>query len=211
MNKKILITLLLLAAGSSIYSLNAQRSYDHDYSARNEVYIQYGTPTILEITTTIRNPGAEGALSGESKNHRFSGVGAFGLRRGISDIFFIGIEGGFSYASGDIHSVAKDGESQVKYYTTEVVSYTGLLSAQWMFMRNGALSISSGVYVGLNYRDETISNVKSGYDAPSTNQQYKLAYHLTALKVRYGELFGVFGELGFGYRGILNAGISLNF
>lgn len=212
MNKKLFIVSLLILTGSIFCSISAQRStHDYEYFPKNEFYVQYGTPTILELTTTIRNPGAENALKGESKNNTFSGVVAFGYRRGVSDYFYMGIEGGMSYAGGDIFSVAKEGETQKRYYTTEVVSYTCMANAQWLFMREGALSISSGIYLGVNYRDETISNVMNGYDAPKSNQNYKIAYHLTALKVRYGELFGVFGELGFGYRGIFNVGLSLNF
>ena len=58
--------------------------------------------------------------------------------------------------------------------------------------------------------DEELSDVNSSLsETPKINDRAEVSYHLTAIKVRYGETIGVFAELGFGFRGLVNVGLSI--
>ena len=41
------------------------------------------------------------------------------------------------------------------------------------------------------------------------NDRLHFSYHITAIKFRYGDMLGGFAELGFGYRGLVNLGLSI--
>lgn len=192
-------------------SLFAQRNRerDADYFPRNEIYIQYGTPTVLELVTTLKAPTQFG--SADTKNNIFTGVAGLGYNFFISNRFMIGIYGGASYAKADICLMNDDETISQRLYAKGVMSYVGQLSASWIFYNEGSIQLSSGVYLGMAYWDEdiTVYDNKSSINYPHASDQFKFSYHLTACKFRWGDTFGVFAELGFGFRGLVNAGLSV--
>ena len=67
-------------------------------------------------------------------------------------------------------------------------------------------------YVGLGGTVVTFSSVK--FDDGSKPDISRLPFinaHVTPLGIRFGKGFGGFAEIGYGYKGILNAGISCRF
>ena len=188
---------------------------DADYFPRHEITVNYGTPTILELTTTLGKPMMTGAAEGKSANHMFTGAAGIGYQFSPHPLFSIGIAGGISHAAADIvlTSDLPQLKANTKLYNSALTTYTAQVHAQWTYLENGMLSISCGLYAGAAYMDET---VKKYLDSPEMynvvkypKDRMKFAYHLTAIKARYGEVFGIFGELGFGYRGLVNIGLSV--
>jgi hypothetical protein len=202
--RKLLLSILIIFISSTFgYSKN-NKTRDFEYFPRNEIYVQYGTPTILELVTTINQKDR-----GTTSNQKFSGVGAAGYNFSISDKFAVGIYGGVSYTSADIAPSIGGVSTSTPLFKSSVMSYVGMLSASWTYFNQNAMTLSSSLYLGVNYRDETISLISSDYKAPIQEDLFRFAYHITAIKFRYGEAIGGFAELGFGYRGIVNVGLSI--
>lgn len=213
------MTIMLVSAAlfaATGVSAQTWREKDVDYYPQHELQVHYGTPTILELTTKLARPMITGQGQGESRNHIFSGAAGVGYSFYLHPTVSIGLDFGTSYAAADI-VLTSDGHPQIPagsvLYRSAVTTWTGQLSGHWTYFQAGALDISCGLYVGLAYLDESVSQV---FDAPGIQDlvsfpkdRAKLAYHFTALKVRYGEVFGIYGELGFGYRGLLNVGLSV--
>ena len=61
------------------------------------------------------------------------------------------------------------------------------------------------------WMDEQEMIVSGSQDVSSDTRKWRFAYHLSPLRVRWGSNFGVFADLGFGYKGVANAGISVRF
>ncbi len=188
---------------------------DAEYYPRNELYIQYGTPTVLELATTLQSNISSNNGSGESKNYKFTGVGSLGYNFSITEKFAVGVYGGVSYASADLYVTKAPNYNitdPILLYRTGIVSYTGQVSATWTFFSSGAIECSSAAYLGVGFLDETITPYDTGsrvFNIPEAKDKWKVAYHLTAIKFRYGEMVGGFVELGFGYRGLVNIGMSV--
>ncbi len=194
-----------------------EKEVDALYFPRHEVYIQYGTPTILELVTMLKAPTSFEGF--ETTGHIFTGTPGVGYNFFLRDNLSIGLFGGYSFAQSD---VCKDnnGDTGALIYTQGVNNYVGQLSANWTYYQDGALTLETGLYLGVSYmdRDVTRNNALVGNGTltpeqfnqlPKSNEQIKVAYHFTACKVRYGNTFGVFGELGFGFRGLVNVGLSI--
>lgn len=213
MRKSVFITTFILTIIISCSSIFGQknRTRDAEYFPIHEFYVQYGAPTIFELTSTLQpalvSRGAE-ELEIIAKDVVFSGVGGLGYNLSISELVSVGIYGGISLASANIYTSINDKETP--QYSSQIVSYTGQFSIHWKYYQEGALEISSGAYAGLNYIEDTVKPLVKNptQDAPKA-KPFIFAYHLTALKVRYGDMIGGFAELGFGYRGLVNVGLSV--
>ena len=83
----------------------------------------------------------------------------------------------------------------------------------WTYFRSGIWDISCGVSAGLIYKDEAITSLDNNNKyIPTERDQLKFAYNITVAKIRVGSgVIGGFAELGFGYKGIANAGLSIKF
>lgn len=220
------ITLSALAIASAFSLILSQNSFgqrfkhqseiDVDYFPKNEIYIQYGSPTIMELVTMLPAP-AEKGFKGDTKEQVFTGTPGLGYNFSIREDLSIGIFGGWSYSKASIYTNEDFPQyPNQKIYDKGVQSYVGQLSANWLYFTQGDLQISSGLYLGIAYWVEDIdiffNNPTAGLQTlsiPDSNESMRFSYHITACKVRYGDTLGVFGELGFGFRGLLNIGLSI--
>lgn len=179
------------------------RKYDYIAYQKSEIYIQYGAPSIMELTgkpEKIVSAGSNGSESkGDNFKYRYTGIAALGYNFYINP--YVGIGAYFGV-----------GEAQRSgSYSNRIRSYTGLLGASWTYYREGIWEVSSGVWLGLSYKDEHIFDVKIA-DKPKEKDQMLIAYNLTACRVRVGSgTIGGFAELGFGYKGVASIGLSVKF
>lgn len=185
---------------------------DADYFPRSEVYVQYGTPSVIELSTMLNSEYKSVGYDGDSRNFKFSGIAAFGYSFFILPNFSVGVDGGFGYASADMYIT--DSElvpisDPVFVCRSEIKSWSAHLSASYTYWQQGPMECSGALYLGITYQDETIVDGDTGYFVPEPNDRLRFSYHITAVKFRYGETVGGFAELGFGYRGLLNIGLSI--
>lgn len=216
------ILLVVAIVVGSTGTASAQR-FKHEseidalYFPRHEIYIQYGSPTVMELVTMI--PAPKG-FNADTKDQVFTGTPGIGYNFSLNEGFSLGIFGGYSYSKANIYAENLGGPNpELLLYGKGVHSYVGQLSANWVYLDEGALELSTGLYLGVAYWDEDVhfyadkglleGLIQDNYVFPHSNEVWKFSYHFTACKVRYGNVFGVFGELGFGYRGLVNAGISI--
>lgn len=190
------------------------RVRDSEYYPRNELYIQYGTPTVMELVTVLSKDYVSGGqhYEGDSRNHKFSGVAGIGYNFSITPKLAMGIYGGISYSSADLYILHAEGinlKDPLKICRSNIMNYSGQLSATMIYWQRGPWECSGALYLGVAYLHETVDVIDNEYFAPEPDSRLKFAYHITPVKFRYGDEIGVFAELGFGYRGLLNVGLSI--
>lgn len=171
---------------------------------KNEVYVQYGTPSIVEITNEL----------GGHSNYRkagtsYTGIWGAGYNRFLNPYFCIGAY----FGTSESELKAKDSRTGNIVYTNNVRSYTGMVNFGWTYFRSGIWEISCGASAGIANKNENITQIGKGDSSiPKESDKTVFAYNFTVAKVRIGGgIIGGFAEFGFGYRGIANAGLSVRF
>ncbi|MBQ0006569.1 MAG: hypothetical protein KBS57_04095 [Alistipes sp.] len=210
--------LILLVVMTVVWPQKAEaRNYkerDFDYYPHNEIYLQYGTPSAIEFMGKTRNfiadPDPSYSRVCESRNHKYSGVGGIGYSFSVSPVFSFGVYGGFSWSQADVYTLAENGKPVQEFltYTSSIKNWTVMVSGTYLWWQQGAMELSSALYLGASFLDESLSNNKYPlWDKEDSRTTF--AYHITAAKFRFGDIVGGFVELGFGYRGIVNLGLSV--
>lgn len=216
MKKFLQASLLFLFVAAGLVQANAKgnnlpedKRYDYMYYQKSEIYIQYGAPSIIEVTGQLNNDTYQDHnhnLTFKGANYKYTGIGAVGYNFYLNPYFSLGAYFGISQAEMNV----MEEESDIMVYHNHIKSYTGMIGANWIYFRQGVWEISSGVWLGVCYKDEEKSNITSDF-IPKETDKATVAYNLTACKVRVGGTLGGFVELGFGYKGIVNAGLSVKF
>ncbi len=200
---------LLLMSSAAFAQKNMVR--DVDYFPRSEIYLQYGTPSLMELTTILSPNFHDEVTNGETRNHKFSGIAAIGYNFFVHPRVSIGLDFGYGYGSSDMYISDVDEFGPVgepEYMCRAVVmNYSCHLSGAFTYWQQGPMECSGALYLGVNYMDESIRNAVS--DELEPNDHLNFSFHITAVKFRYGDMVGGFAELGFGYRGLLNVGLSI--
>jgi hypothetical protein len=185
--KCFLFSMLLLAGAAAKAQDNSSVNW-----GKNEVHAGIGIFSVPEIGNAIGSalPTIAGATIDKS-----SGTGAicFGYRYHLNKKWAFGISG----VAENINVTYKKPDEYYAFST-----YTAMADVHYYYVHQQRFQLYSGVYAGLaDYRSNSGPGVHSD----------QLALHLTALGFRFGKTIGVFGEAGFGYRGVFNAGISARF
>ena len=200
---------LLLISSAAFAQKNMVR--DVDYFPRSEIYLQYGTPSLMELTTILSPNFHDEVTNGETRNHKFSGIAAIGYNFFVHPRVSIGLDFGYGYGSSDMYISDMDEFSPAgdpQYMCKAVVmNYSCHLSGAFTYWQQGPMECSGALYLGVNYMDESVRNAVS--DELEPNDHLNFSFHITAVKFRYGDMVGGFAELGFGYRGLVNVGLSI--
>ena len=92
----------ILLISSSAYA-QKNRVRDVDYFPRSEIYLQYGTPSIIELTTLLSPSFHDELTNGETRNHKFSGIAGIGYNFFVHPRVSIGLDFGYGYSSADMY------------------------------------------------------------------------------------------------------------
>jgi hypothetical protein len=114
----------------------------------------------------------------------------------------------FVYADGAYQTVSEDvvennlttGDVSHRYFTVGFGSSYHYISKNWFQMYSGV----SIAYTSQNSDFTTSSNIEDKNDS-------FFNFHVSALGFRFGNALGVFAELGVGYKGVANVGLSYQF
>jgi len=200
---------LLLISSAAFAQKNMVR--DVDYFPRSEIYLQYGTPSLMELTTILSPNFHNEVTNGETRNHKFSGIAAIGYNFFVHPRVSIGLDFGYGYGSSDMYisDVDEFGPAGDPQYMCKavVMNYSCHLSGAFTYWQQGPMECSGALYLGVNYMDESVRDAVS--DELEPNDHLNFSFHITAVKFRYGDMVGGFAELGFGYRGLVNVGLSI--
>ncbi|MGV0754700.1 outer membrane beta-barrel protein [Empedobacter brevis] len=163
-------------------------------SSKHEISVGYGIAPVQEFGTLI-NDGVLMGIAGRKSDH-ISGSGAINAtyRYMINNRFSVGVSGFWSQSK----VTYKDPSGKSTWNVFGVMAngkYNYIAKEKFQLYGNAGLGYA-------NYNNKT-DNDKSSFGS--------LAYQVSPIGVYYGKNIGVFCEAGFGYNGILNAGVSYKF
>ena len=134
---------------------------------------------------------------GPSTKKDFSISGPYRLGFTQYDTKHLTLGADFSYAAIEAKMTYADATKE----TVNFNYYTLMANVNYQYTDNPKLSIYSGVHFGVSYvHAKNADTGKKGEDIIP-------AYQINALGIRYGEKVGVYADFGYGFNGIINAGI----
>ena len=121
----------------------------------------------------------------------------------LIDKLMLGYTYGLESIKDDVYlNNVKKGKLTTKYNTISLdLDYHYISKEKFQMYSGFGLAYT---FESAKYKGEVISSVGNGKD------KY-FNFQINALGFRYGKNFGVFAELGYGYKGILNLGLSYQF
>jgi hypothetical protein len=188
--------ILLIAALSSFFCTLAQER-------KHEISIGAGLisrPYAKEILRIERSYG--------SSRDANSSTPAFQLnyRYAINSKFNLG--GTFLFERQK-HSLTSSYPPFLSYHKYVDHYYTILLNSNYSWVIKKSMQLYSGLSAGINIHDRNEVVNEFTYSADFTKMYF--AYQATPIGLRLGRTFGVYAELGYGYKGILCGGFSYRF
>ena len=187
---------------SSLTGVQAQ-SFDH-----HEFSLSYGV-----ITPDMFYPFKTSVLDDQLPDDRYvrdnykSMGNLFLTYRFISlnEYFMWGGTVGYGTSSSDVYYMS------VNQGTVDRQFITGAFELQFRYVNDGPFQMYSGLGLGVTYGMEQFnatgdSGIKSG-----TRSMILPGYQVNVVGVRFGRRLAGYLELGFGYKGIMNAGIAYTF
>jgi hypothetical protein len=177
------------------WQLNAQEKGTH------EIYAGVG----LLTTNDVLSLGSDILVTGVSYGHisyaNQSSIPALGLgyRLAVADRWTVGLAAYYQADQSDVYvDDVRDGTMGHSYFTFGLGTDYRYISRKWFQMY-------SGLEVGYTFGG--VSYDGSNSDLQEDKYNY-FNFQLEALGFRFGKALSVFAEFGFGYKGIVHAGLS---
>jgi opacity protein-like surface antigen len=209
MKKLSVVFLLLLLCWGSLFS----------QSATKEIQLSWGLITIQDLAELGKSLGA---IIGNAIG---SGIVDLILGPGSADrLDHMSTQGYGTFILGYNYSPGRLKFGLLASYTHYRVNYifqsgktardldhfiTGMARLDYKWINGSAVKLYSGVGAGICYYH---SKGTSAFTSDvRTNNEIFFAFQVNALGIRLGKKLGFFIELGLGYNGIINGGLSLEF
>jgi len=176
----------------------------HSQDKPNQISVGYGVITIDEELDLIEDVIGSFISIGTFKtdNTQMSGAAVFTYNHALSDIVHLG--GAFAYETITEDVLVADslaGDLKRQFYTLAAES-------RFTYIHGSFFQMYSGVGAGITFNTDTFED-KSG-NSKSENQTH-FNFQLNLLGLRVGNSFAGYAELGYGYKGIVNFGLSIRF
>ncbi|UFH52808.1 hypothetical protein [Spirosoma sp. KNUC1025] len=192
-------SLLLSATLFLALSLNVMAQSTDDLH-RTEVYAGYGLLTAQDLLTGFSSTLAASLLPGYVERIDAKGFGAAyaGFDYFVGRRVSLGIQ--LNYAQYDeSYKLTNNTSSTLK------TSYlTPMVRSKLAWVRNPGFSVYSSVAVGA-----TFIQSKNETSGSQTDKTTGLAFHISPLGIRVGNAVALFAEVGFGFQGLVTAGLSI--
>jgi hypothetical protein len=166
---------------------------------RTEVYLGYGILSAQDVLTTFSSALATSLLPGYVERIDAKGFGtAFaGFDYFVGRRLSLGLQ--LNYAQYDENYKLSNNTS-----TTLQTSYlTPMVRSKLAWVHNPGFSFYSSVAAGATFLQS--KNPGNGQTDKSTG----LAFHVSPIGLRVGRTVAFFAELGFGFQGLVSAGLSV--
>ncbi|MEH0155888.1 hypothetical protein V6R21_17210 [Limibacter armeniacum] len=170
----------------------------------SEFVIGIGGLTSNDLLNDISNLIVTGTSVGNVNYSNTSTFGAvyLGYRYTIVDRWVLGLAFVYQQVKEDVKVNGSDaGEAKYGYYTVGIES-------DYRYISREAFQMYSGIGVGFTFQDDKYDGSSS--DIADSDDRY-FNFQINALGFRFGKAFGGFLELGYGYKGVVNAGVSYQF
>ena len=172
----------------------------------SQINVGYGmasTPEIIDAFTGILSyPASLGIIS--ASNLKSTGAMHINYKFAIENKWILGVTTGFSDTTQDI-SVNNAVIGEQKYR-----ALTFAIESDYRYISNPSFQIYSGLGAGITINKGEFEPNSTKETSIHDNSSY-FNYKVTALGLRVGKKLAGFLELGFGYKGIVSAGISYQF
>ena len=145
------------------------------------------------------------ALGASSTTEKTGGTGIIylGYGRFVNAWLKVGLNGSYvSYTN--TKEYIKNGET-VKSVKWRDAFMSGMIRADFHYVKKENVSMYSGLAAGVSF---TSSKTLSGETNFELDNNTLFAFHINAFGIRFGKSLGFFFEAGFGYNGMLNAGVN---
>ena len=194
-------TVLLLVLVVSFVSVNAQfASYD-----RHDISLGYGlfTPDqFMNVESSMLNDQFDDK---RYVRDNFSSMGGFYLSYkhiNKAETTWWGFSLGYEQNKSEIYYLGQfAGDLNRTFYT---LAFEG----QLRYVNKGIIQVYSGLGLGFSFGQESLS--ASDYHLEESSASlYRLAYQINVAGVRIGKQIAGFAEFGYGYKGIINFGLSV--
>jgi len=199
--KKFILLLSFIVAAFSVLAQDYERSYDH-----HDIAISYN----LMHQDQLQNFDSD--MLNERYPHRryvrdeySSPGGIFVTYRHMlrNETMFFGVTAGFSSSTCKIYNVGQyEGELKRQFIT---------LAVEWeyRYVNQCIVQVYSGFGLGYTYGTEELTPPSELGTEPASGDVSNVAYQLNVVGVRIGKKFAGFAEFGYGYKGIVNIGFSI--
>lgn len=111
----------------------------------------------------------------------------------------IGLTGGIERVKGIIQINAEDAGVYYNDYLSAAMEF------DYRYISRGRIQLYSGGGLGIMFNEEE----NDIYSYQERSEEFNFAYQVNLLGFRYGGIFGVFVEAGYGYKGILKLGFNV--
>ncbi|MDR1115780.1 MAG: hypothetical protein LBL33_06505 [Tannerella sp.] len=197
MKMNLLAIVCLLLMGANVYGQQKKHSIEAGLGIWNTNEI-LNTFSDMIVSSALLPKGLE------MKDDNSYGSAHLGYKYLCNKTFAIGGFAAYDYAKS---KGVSDGKETGKFYKTH---YTFAVEAELTYLSKGNFNMYGLAGIGetfyhLKYKDNSDKNKNDSNMNPYT------AFQITPVGLRYGRNAGAFVELGFGYRGILNAGVFARF
>lgn len=185
----------------TVFALSAYAQPDN--AGKVEIYAGYGLVTAQDIifihstmwTGVLVSDLHEDVVDVNGFGSVFAGFDYYNSER-------ISFGAQLNYASYEaIYKVKSGSEQQIKIATK---FYTPMLRGKVNWINGSLLQLYTTVAAGATFMQGSADNGKK-------DTQAAFAFHVSPVGVRLGNTFSVFAEAGFGFQGLLSAGIAIKF
>lgn len=189
-------TVMVIALSLLVFSATVQAQ---EY--RNDISFSLGVATFPDMAETTKDIGGIFIIGGLFRQESKSVTPAivFNYGRFIKEDLRLGFT--FGYQKFEVEHFVADYSS----FTSEISYYNFMVRGDYTYFRREWVQLYSGAGLGLAVVME------EDVDEKETETEYWFAFHVNALGVRVGKRVAGFAELGFGFNGILAAGVTAVF
>lgn len=193
--------LLIFISYAGLYGQSFERSYLH-----HDVMISYGLPS-TDMFHNIESSMLDGRFPDKRytrDNYKGSGIISLTYRYVSKNEFILwGINLDYNQTEGDIYNVGQlEGELKRRFITVAI-------EGQFRYQNMNKIQLYSGLGIGYSFGNETlVPTVESGSTSTSGSIN-QIAWQINAISIRIGSSIAGFIEFGYGYKGIVNTGLSI--
>lgn len=194
----------LVCVGIFIMNLLSAQNVEQNYQ-HHDIMISYGAFTIdqfLPVESTMLTE-----LYPDKRyvrdHYAGSGIASFSYRHiTYNEVILWGISAGYNQTKATIYNVGTEvGELERQFISVAI-------DVQYRYVNSGSIQLYSGVALGYQLGNETLTPPSDSGLPNGSGTINRLAWQVNAMGIRIGKTFGGFAEFGFGYKGIVNVGLS---
>lgn len=170
---------------------------------RHDISLSYGVVTLDQLSDVLEDILTVVITLGtfSKENLDFSGAPFLSYHFAPRGRFGFGIAAGTYRTTGDLQSM----DSPVG--TFKETNTIAALELDYRWVYKPSFQLYSGLGAGLRFRK---GRYHVGDELETTDNTFP-TFHVNALGLRFGKQVGLFLELGLGYKGVLNGGLSAQF